>query len=197
MLDLNLSSDYLDIPITGDDHGISLHNLLEASGLQMESSGSFNSSSLNAGGDEDDSSNLNAEPPCGYSFSILANNQNETAVVADSDRNSDHRTIQLFPSDGQSSDSIMRQWLDLGCREQQRPQIRKSRRGPRSRSSQYRGVTFYRRTGRWESHIWLVISSISFLLLICFRYHTLIFVSNSGFGVLLLLQGLWKTSVLG
>ncbi|CAM0902530.1 unnamed protein product [Alopecurus aequalis] len=29
-----------------------------------------------------------------------------------------------------------------------------SRRGPRSRSSQYRGVTFYRRTGRWESHIW-------------------------------------------
>ncbi|KAG6432881.1 hypothetical protein SASPL_104471 [Salvia splendens] len=31
---------------------------------------------------------------------------------------------------------------------------RKGRRGPRSRSSQYRGVTFYRRTGRWESHIW-------------------------------------------
>ncbi|KAK4776308.1 hypothetical protein SAY86_004996 [Trapa natans] len=37
----------------------------------------------------------------------------------------------------------------------QKPQqVRKSRRGPRSRSSQYRGVTFYRRTGRWESHIW-------------------------------------------
>ncbi|KAJ8640649.1 hypothetical protein MRB53_017343 [Persea americana] len=32
--------------------------------------------------------------------------------------------------------------------------IKKTRRGPRSRSSQYRGVTFYRRTGRWESHIW-------------------------------------------
>ncbi|RWW87732.1 hypothetical protein BHE74_00003424 [Ensete ventricosum] len=31
--------------------------------------------------------------------------------------------------------------------------VKKSRRGPRSRSSQYRGVTFYRRTGRWESHI--------------------------------------------
>ncbi|KAK9061221.1 hypothetical protein SSX86_018401 [Deinandra increscens subsp. villosa] len=31
---------------------------------------------------------------------------------------------------------------------------RKSRRGPPSRSSPYRGVTFYRRTGRWESHIW-------------------------------------------
>ncbi|XP_059285317.1 floral homeotic protein APETALA 2-like [Lycium ferocissimum] len=36
---------------------------------------------------------------------------------------------------------------------QQQP-VKKSRRGPRSRSSQYRGVTFYRRTGRWESHIW-------------------------------------------
>ncbi|CAN4119941.1 unnamed protein product [Withania somnifera] len=38
-------------------------------------------------------------------------------------------------------------------RPQQQP-VKKSRRGPRSRSSQYRGVTFYRRTGRWESHIW-------------------------------------------
>ncbi|KAI3852095.1 hypothetical protein MKW98_020094 [Papaver atlanticum] len=38
---------------------------------------------------------------------------------------------------------------------QPQPQpVKKSRRGPRSRSSQYRGVTFYRRTGRWESHIW-------------------------------------------
>ncbi|GFY93794.1 integrase-type DNA-binding superfamily protein [Actinidia rufa] len=31
---------------------------------------------------------------------------------------------------------------------------KKSRRGPPSRSSQYRGVTFYKRTGRWESNIW-------------------------------------------
>ncbi|KAJ8511431.1 hypothetical protein OPV22_001865 [Ensete ventricosum] len=38
--------------------------------------------------------------------------------------------------------------------QQPQPPTRKSRRGPRSRSSQYRGVTFYRRTGRWESHIW-------------------------------------------
>ncbi|KAK1285437.1 Ethylene-responsive transcription factor RAP2-7 [Acorus calamus] len=38
--------------------------------------------------------------------------------------------------------------------QQQQVQVKKSRRGPRSRSSQYRGVTFYRRTGRWESHIW-------------------------------------------
>ncbi|CAL9103831.1 unnamed protein product, partial [Musa acuminata var. zebrina] len=44
--------------------------------------------------------------------------------------------------------------LVLQRRQQQRQQVKKSRRGPRSRSSQYRGVTFYRRTGRWESHIW-------------------------------------------
>ncbi|KAL6603779.1 hypothetical protein ACP70R_044140 [Stipagrostis hirtigluma subsp. patula] len=41
-----------------------------------------------------------------------------------------------------------------GAEQWARPAARKSRRGPRSRSSQYRGVTFYRRTGRWESHIW-------------------------------------------
>lgn len=46
----------------------------------------------------------------------------------------------------------------MSVQPQQQPvqhvQAKKSRRGPRSRSSQYRGVTFYRRTGRWESHIW-------------------------------------------
>lgn len=39
--------------------------------------------------------------------------------------------------------------------------LKKSRRGPRSRSSQYRGVTFYRRTGRWESHIWYILSKFT------------------------------------
>ncbi|XP_059293575.1 floral homeotic protein APETALA 2-like isoform X1 [Lycium ferocissimum] len=43
--------------------------------------------------------------------------------------------------------------IDVVQQQQQQP-MKKSRRGPRSRSSQYRGVTFYRRTGRWESHIW-------------------------------------------
>lgn len=42
--------------------------------------------------------------------------------------------------------------------------LKKSRRGPRSRSSQYRGVTYYRRTGRWESHIWYTnMSAILFI----------------------------------
>ncbi|XP_052730215.1 ethylene-responsive transcription factor RAP2-7 isoform X2 [Vigna angularis] len=43
---------------------------------------------------------------------------------------------------------------ELRTLQQKLPHVRKNRRGPRSRSSQYRGVTFYRRTGRWESHIW-------------------------------------------
>ncbi|XP_020272610.1 floral homeotic protein APETALA 2-like [Asparagus officinalis] len=42
----------------------------------------------------------------------------------------------------------------MGCDLRQQQAMKRSRRGPRSRSSQYRGVTFYRRTGRWESHIW-------------------------------------------
>nr|QAU09261.1 SNB [Anthurium andraeanum] len=68
-----------------------------------------------------------------------------------------------------SSSALKPRWVDLlSCQslaaersevtmqqQQQQPQqVKKSRRGPRSRSSQYRGVTFYRRTGRWESHIW-------------------------------------------
>lgn len=73
-----------------------------------------------------------------------------------------------------SSSSSRKNWIELGfdqsgsgevrvlqSQSQSRPQpqpqqqpVKKSRRGPRSRSSQYRGVTFYRRTGRWESHIW-------------------------------------------
>ncbi|NP_001104904.2 indeterminate spikelet 1 [Zea mays] len=43
---------------------------------------------------------------------------------------------------------------DLGMAQRPVAPAKKTRRGPRSRSSQYRGVTFYRRTGRWESHIW-------------------------------------------
>lgn len=75
-------------------------------------------------------------------------------------------TRELFPQSkgmgfGQdSSSSSSSAAADLGLRScdfggNQQKQVKRSRRGPRSRSSQYRGVTFYRRTGRWESHIWL------------------------------------------
>ncbi|KAE9617542.1 hypothetical protein Lal_00035123 [Lupinus albus] len=80
-------------------------------------------------------------------------------------------TMTLFPMSadrgGRVSDMNKRktEWLNLSFAEhngqnelktlhQKQPQIKKGRRGPRSRSSQFRGVTFYRRTGRWESHIW-------------------------------------------
>ncbi|RWV90794.1 hypothetical protein GW17_00046978 [Ensete ventricosum] len=73
--------------------------------------------------------------------------------------------------------------------QQQQKQVKKSRRGPRSRSSQYRGVTFYRRTGRWESHIWLTFCSFKS----CF------FSPDSGKLTLVasLGQGLWEASVFG
>ncbi|KAE8683267.1 Floral homeotic protein APETALA 2 [Hibiscus syriacus] len=81
---------------------------------------------------------------------------------------------QLFPVAGEKvglelefgtkASASRPQWLNLSYAEstgeaelttvQIKPQTRKSRRGPRSRSSQFRGITFYRRTGRWESHIW-------------------------------------------
>lgn len=105
-------------------------------------------------------------------------------------------TRQLFPLGGRD-DSLSftakaQHWLNLSVPEvaravdigiqnkvpqpvsqpQSQPQqtpVKKSRRGPRSRSSQYRGVTFYRRTGRWESHIWWV-SFYSFHILYIYIY---------------------------
>lgn len=63
-------------------------------------------------------------------------------------------THQFFPVENATGRYCLSQQtqVEVGV---SRP-IKKSRRGPRSRSSQYRGVTFYRRTGRWESHIWWV-----------------------------------------
>uniref|UniRef100_A0A7N0VKB0 AP2/ERF domain-containing protein n=1 Tax=Kalanchoe fedtschenkoi TaxID=63787 RepID=A0A7N0VKB0_KALFE len=77
-------------------------------------------------------------------------------------------TRQFFPVDGEtvssSSSGFPRaHWVGVKFCQSEPPGVpsashlqplKKSRRGPRSRSSQYRGVTFYRRTGRWESHIW-------------------------------------------
>ncbi|XP_076913892.1 AP2-like ethylene-responsive transcription factor TOE3 [Bidens hawaiensis] len=84
-------------------------------------------------------------------------------------------TRQLFPLSGYlkseeelgsrltapNCSTLKADWLNLKVVES-RPvisnvkpvQVKKSRRGPPSKSSPYRGVTFYRRTGRWESHIW-------------------------------------------
>ncbi|XP_059463383.1 APETALA2-like protein 3 isoform X2 [Corylus avellana] len=172
MLDLNLSVGSANSG--SDSKGTVTEKLRHFSGSPKESSGSFNSSTVSAG---DEVSTSNYDTAFAYSFSILKNTSAEELDKC-------NRTIQLFPVTGageEESDvarsglgfgqSLRKEWLDLtssyggvGAKERivapqpeeqpQRQQVRKSRRGPRSRSSQYRGVTFYRRTGRWESHIW-------------------------------------------
>ncbi|KAJ8899910.1 hypothetical protein K2173_019614 [Erythroxylum novogranatense] len=154
MLDLNLSMVSGESTTAGKRKRKRKLKILELLSYQMESSGSLNSSSVvNAAavaGDEDSCSNADA---FSYSCSIMSKEVGGS-VVGD-------RTIELFPVDVERS-----RRLDLECKEAeydggaeqrivgQRPQVKKSRRGPRSKSSEYRGVTFYRRTGRWESHIW-------------------------------------------
>lgn len=152
---------------------------LEAEKLR-EDSGTSDSSVVNA---EEDSYSNNTSP---FIFDILkkdkhglCNNNREDQIVP----SPEFSTRSLFPEKGDggggggggefgvglaSSNTTSRpQWLNLSFAEscgqaelkavqQKTQQARKSRRGPRSRSSQYRGVTFYRRTGRWESHIWSV-----------------------------------------
>ncbi|KAL3358442.1 hypothetical protein AABB24_015522 [Solanum stoloniferum] len=139
--------------------------LKELSFGQIENSGTSNSSIVNvetsstAGDDEFIS--CSDQRTDGYAFEILRADYEGNEFV----------TKELFPLTGGESaapPSQQQQWLDLSGNysgvpmeqrivagpPQLRQQVKKSRRGPRSRSSQYRGVTFYRRTGRWESHIW-------------------------------------------
>ncbi|XAR72082.1 hypothetical protein NMG60_11018586 [Bertholletia excelsa] len=134
--------------------------------------------------DEDSSSNHIAPPSSSevsmFSFDIWSKGKglgvgDIMAIEDECNENSlaDLVTRQLFPAAGGgdskdfgSGSSLLRpQCLNLSFPDsgggtelrnfhQQKQQVKKSRRGPRSRSSQYRGVTFYRRTGRWESHIW-------------------------------------------
>ena len=147
MLDLNLNAD-------------------SASDLQMESSGSFNSSVVNAADTDDSCSYGDA---VAYNFAILNNAATSDGLPLGAAGEPSVRTIQLFPAADSGASAAA--WLDFSSKVDQhgappeqritprQQQVKKSRRGPRSRSSQYRGVTFYRRTGRWESHIWLVLSN--------------------------------------
>ncbi|KAK9058781.1 hypothetical protein SSX86_023624 [Deinandra increscens subsp. villosa] len=94
-----------------------------------------------------------------YMFDILKRND----VEGSEDRSTVVARERVFPPSG---GFIPHHWVDKGGEErvimlkhhhlhhQRVQQVKRTRRGPRSRSSQYRGVTFYRRTGRWESHIW-------------------------------------------
>ncbi|XP_010253487.1 PREDICTED: ethylene-responsive transcription factor RAP2-7 isoform X2 [Nelumbo nucifera] len=148
----------------GDDDSCSIHDRRPGGGDLFAFS--FDILKKEAAADEDDddegeSENGNMTLPSGFVTRQLF------PVTADGGRGvaAGDAGSRLGPS---SSSSSRPHWVDLSfCQpdtggqpgmkvlhQQQQPQVKKSRRGPRSRSSQYRGVTFYRRTGRWESHIW-------------------------------------------
>ncbi|KAL0333337.1 UNVERIFIED_CONTAM: APETALA2-like protein 3 [Sesamum angustifolium] len=131
------------------------------SGDQMEYSGSSNSSIVNV----ETSSTAGDENSCSNNF-VGFDIWKTNGEYEESEKSScGYVTKEFFPAGGEVRPT---QWLDLSedrrevaeemiiaqQQQQKRQQVKKSRRGPRSRSSQYRGVTFYRRTGRWESHIW-------------------------------------------
>ncbi|KAA3489581.1 ethylene-responsive transcription factor RAP2-7-like isoform X4 [Gossypium australe] len=174
MLDLNLN--VASTESTQDSACVTLvtNKLNEYCGNQMDESETSNSSIVN---DDDESCSTRANGDAfTLSFDILKVGSGETEYG-----NDDAPVVvtkELFPvkrvgedfrsPEGQSSGSSnYNKWIDLSFEreevadprvmQQQQPSqttVKKSRRGPRSRSSQYRGVTFYRRTGRWESHIW-------------------------------------------
>ncbi|KAK7404656.1 hypothetical protein VNO78_05611 [Psophocarpus tetragonolobus] len=166
MLDLNLNPEWTD-STRDSDSPLPLEKFPGGSRDQMAESGTSNSSVVNAdgpsnGGGDEDSCSTRADDVYTFNFDILKVKGVNDVV-----------TKELFPVNGgvaTSSFSARNGLVDLSFEReggnsevkmlQPRPQsqtqqpVKKSRRGPRSRSSQYRGVTFYRRTGRWESHIW-------------------------------------------
>lgn len=179
MLDLNLDVDSAESTQNGRDSvtvkGVSLN--------QMDESVTSNSSVVNAEASSciDGEEELCSTRTVKFQFEILKGGGEEEE---DEDERSAVMTKEFFPvvrSDGdgmnfmdssaQSSRSSVDISFQMGkqggdfigsgsggdaARVMQPPSqpVKKSRRGPRSKSSQYRGVTFYRRTGRWESHIW-------------------------------------------
>ncbi|CAH1438331.1 unnamed protein product [Lactuca virosa] len=168
MLDLNLSVDQSGLmsKYAENDGGKQFLEVCGSGGRLEYSGGTSNSSVVNVeissnAGEEEHS--YSCPDHFAYSFDILKPSNRED----DRDfRSGTVVTKQLFPESDRDGGLQRHQWLDVVdgsavderrefmLRQQQRQQVRKSRRGPRPRSSQYRGVTFYRRTGRWESHIW-------------------------------------------
>ncbi|GMI92078.1 TARGET OF EARLY ACTIVATION TAGGED (EAT) 1, related to AP2.7 [Hibiscus trionum] len=172
MLDLNLN--VASTESTQDSVVLFTDKLNECPGNQMDESETSNSSIVN---DDDESCFTRANGDAfTLSFDILkagsggSEYENDDAQVV--------VTKELFPVKGDGADfprpegqssgngSNYNKWINHSFEEKEvvhpqvmqqqpsQPTVKKSRRGPRSRSSQYRGVTFYRRTGRWESHIW-------------------------------------------
>lgn len=176
MLDLNLDADSPESTQYGGSYGLDRQTSDGSGGNRIEESGTSTSSVINADGD-DDSCSTRAFT---LSFDILkvgsSNGGDESPASASA--SAAGVTKEFFPVAGDCGHlrdlegSSSRSWMDLSFNHfgdgeanlvvpvvapaPVPAQVKKSRRGPRSRSSQYRGVTFYRRTGRWESHIWYV-----------------------------------------
>lgn len=175
MLDLNLIIAHQDEKTNFrsevEESGTSNSSVMNAEGCNSNNVGEGDDDSVSATGDGDSFHCFN--------FDILKVGDTG-ALLSNSNSNDDGRTSQtqaqtqaefvtrpLFPmnqgggsfNQGQPMNSLMLFPNNIPVQHQkpivQQNQVaKKSRRGPRSRSSQYRGVTFYRRTGRWESHIW-------------------------------------------
>ncbi|KAK7279064.1 hypothetical protein RJT34_24108 [Clitoria ternatea] len=169
MFDLNFDMDHFDADSTA-----CAQKEVHWQSFPPEISDSRTSNSFLWNPAEEDSSN-NSSP---YMFDILKRegegSEFDTVTEENIAQEAEIVTRTLFPMAADKGGRVpdfklglwgKTQWLNFSFSEphgqnglrnlqQKLPQVRKNRRGPRSRSSQYRGVTFYRRTGRWESHIW-------------------------------------------
>ncbi|XP_073271674.1 APETALA2-like protein 1 isoform X6 [Primulina huaijiensis] len=183
MLDLNVfaASVSVDYSVSGDDFHRQKTAAGDGDSVTSTTTSTTNNTAAGDREDSNSSSRRNAFLST-LNFSILNGNVVENGEDVDHNGFVDKHELQLFPGETESLASLSsplassrsKCWLNLSLPEVsvvggaelgaykvqvpvnrlQQPPVKKSRRGPRSRSSQYRGVTFYRRTGRWESHIW-------------------------------------------
>ncbi|CAK8576132.1 unnamed protein product [Lathyrus sativus] len=168
MLDLNLNDANSADSAQNIDSPMISENFHQTSWNQMVESETSNSSIVNADGSsnnagDEDSCSTRVNDVFTISFDILKMEGSNDVVtkeffpVSGGDEglsnNWKMQTTSSFPIRNGSFDLSFNQKEEMKF-VQPPQQAKKSRRGPRSRSSQYRGVTFYRRTGRWESHIW-------------------------------------------
>ncbi|XP_073144659.1 ethylene-responsive transcription factor RAP2-7-like [Henckelia pumila] len=183
MLDLNLvaASFPVDSFVYGDDFHLQKTAAGDGDSVTSTTTSTTNNAAADDREDSNSSSRRNTFLST-LNFSILNGSVVEIGDDVDYNGFVDKHELQLFPGETESlaglasppASSRSKCWLNLSLPEVsvvgrpelgtykaqvpvnrlQQPPVKKSRRGPRSRSSQYRGVTFYRRTGRWESHIW-------------------------------------------
>lgn len=160
MLDLNLNCLPSIYEETVSKHEDKLP--LKLSLFETDESGTSNSSVVNVetSCNDDYFCNRRCRDVCvTYNFSILKNQRDQGYECEETPENNQENrevTMQFFPKIGEvPEDPEDPEERSMLMQQQEVQQVKKvGRRGPRPKSSQYRGVTFYRRTGRWESHIW-------------------------------------------